>query len=367
MAIPKAGRGHPLAVLALHLAVVGALTMVNAQATLPPPQLQLLATTTTAGSVPSTAVITIAVIAFFVLVLFCVLVDLWRRSSAVTDDASAGGWQGSIRRHRTRGLDPAALAALPVVPYAQIRKHKSGGGLECAVCLTAFDDGDELRLLPQCSHAFHPECINPWLEGHVTCPLCRANLEKPVPPPTESPLPSPEKEPPQTPEAISVRVDAEDGEERKEEAVELEKLRCARRAARMPRSRSISATAAAETGDHERFTVRLPPHVREEVLRSRRLRHATSLVITLGGGGASDCPGSSTACSAGGERCVRRRWASLLSRTASWSWAQGGGEASSGKKGVGPEAGGTRRPPCGHVVCSLAARWPARCKAKISP
>uniref|UniRef100_K3Z0U2 RING-type E3 ubiquitin transferase n=2 Tax=Setaria italica TaxID=4555 RepID=K3Z0U2_SETIT len=356
MVFLQAGQGHPLAVLSLQLAVVGALTMVNAQAP-PPPQLQLLKTTT-GRSVPPTAVITIAIIAFFVLVLFCVFVNLWRRSSA---DASAGARHGSIRKRR-RGLDPAALAALPVVPYAEIRKHKSGGGvLECAVCLTAFDDGDELRLLPQCSHAFHPECIDPWLEGHVTCPLCRGNLEKPVP------LPSPDKPPRQMPEAVAVRVEAENDEERKEEDAALEKLRCARRAARMPRSRSTgpsaSTTAAAETGDHERFTVRLPPHVREEVLRSRRLRHATSLVITLGGG-ASNCAGSWTACSAGGERCVRRRWASLLSRTASWSWAQGGGEASAGKKGAGPETGVTRRPPCGHVVCTLVARWPARCKAK---
>ncbi|XP_039788675.1 RING-H2 finger protein ATL34-like [Panicum virgatum] len=88
-------------------------------------------------------------------------------------DANAGGQQGSIRRRR-RGLHPSTLAALLVVPYVAIRKHKSsGGGLECTLCLTAFDDGDELQLLPQCSHAFHSDCIDPWLEDHVTCPLCR--------------------------------------------------------------------------------------------------------------------------------------------------------------------------------------------------
>ncbi|PAN06622.1 hypothetical protein PAHAL_1G276800 [Panicum hallii] len=355
MAIPKVDRfrRHPLAVLSLHLAVVAALTTVTSQAP-SPPQLQLL-TRATGRTVPTT-VIAIAVIVFFVLVLLCVLVNRWRSSSADAD-ASVGGQQGSIRRRR-RGLDPAALAALPVLPYAEIRKHKSGGWLECAVCLTAFDDGDELRLLPQCSHAFHPDCIDPWLEGHVTCPLCRANLENPAPPPV--PLSSPETEP-QAPEAVAVPVAVEDDEARKEEFVELEKLRCVRRAARMPRSRStghsVSTTVAAEAGDHERFTVRLLPRVREEVLKSRRLRHATSL------GGGSDCAGSSTTCSVGGERChgTRRRWA-LLSRTTSWSWAQGGGEGSERKKGVGPGAG-TRRPPCGHAVCSLAARWPARCKA----
>ncbi|XP_062219389.1 E3 ubiquitin-protein ligase ATL6-like [Phragmites australis] len=356
MATTNTGRRHPLVVLSLHLAVVGAFSMVTAQAP-PPPQLQFL--TTTAGRTVPTTFITIAIIAFFVLVFFCVLFNKWSSSSADAD-ASAGARQGSIRRRR-RGLDPAAVAALPIVPYAEIRKHKSGGGgLECAVCLTAFDDGDELRLLPQCSHAFHPDCIDPWLEGHVTCPLCRANLENPAPPVV--PLSSPETKP-ETSEAVAVRVDVEnDEEERREEAVELEKLRCVRRAARMPRSRStghsMPTTAAAEMGEHERFTVRLPPHVREEVLKSRRLRHATSLVVSLGG--ASNCEGSST-CAGGGGRChvARRRWPSFLARTT--SWAQGGGEESARRGGVGPEAV-ARRPPCGHVVCSTA-RWPAQCKA----
>lgn len=303
-----------------------------------------------------TTVITVAAIVLFVLVLFCVLVNKWRRSSSTDADASAGGWQASIR-WRKRGLDAAAVAALPVVPYAEIKKHKSGGGgLECAVCLTAFDDGDELRLLPQCSHAFHTDCIGPWLEDHVTCPLCRANLEKPVPPPAVS-LSSPEtKPPPQTLEAVVVRVvEVENDDERREETVELEKLR----AARMPRSRSTghsTTTVAAETAgdDHERFTVRLPPHVLEEVLKSRPIRQ---------GGSASNCEGSS-ACAVGGKRChgARRRWPSLLARTT--SWAQSVAEGSSARRGgVGPDAG-TRKPPCGRVVCSTVARWPARCKAR---
>ncbi|KAG8064752.1 hypothetical protein GUJ93_ZPchr0004g38847 [Zizania palustris] len=116
-------------------------------------------------------------------------------------------------------------------------------------------------------------------------------------------------------------------------------LRSERRAARLPRSHSTghslvaSATAAAEAGDHERFTLRLPQHVRDEVLRSRRLRHATSLVNL------SDM--SSDGSSRGGQRAVSdsfgngggggsshggRRWQAFLARTV--SWARGGGDGS---------------------------------------
>ncbi|KAI5015981.1 hypothetical protein ZWY2020_005608 [Hordeum vulgare] len=56
-----------------------------------------------------------------------------------------------------------------------------------------------------------------------------------------------------------------------------------------PRCRQRSGEAAEVALDgalalrnHERFTLRLPRHVREQVLRTRRLRHATSLIDLAG-------------------------------------------------------------------------------------
>ncbi|CAN6480071.1 unnamed protein product [Victoria cruziana] len=69
-------------------------------------------------------------------------------------------------------------------------KFKRGEGLiegtDCSVCLSEFQEGEDLRLLPKCSHAFHSECIDRWLRAHVNCPLCRAPImasnENPSPP-----------------------------------------------------------------------------------------------------------------------------------------------------------------------------------------
>jgi hypothetical protein len=45
----------------------------------------------------------------------------------------------------------------------------------CSVCLGEFQLGETVRLLPVCLHLYHVECIDPWLDAHSTCPICRSD------------------------------------------------------------------------------------------------------------------------------------------------------------------------------------------------
>ncbi len=46
------------------------------------------------------------------------------------------------------------------------------------VCLTEYEDGEELRTMP-CLHFFHKRCIDKWLlERGSTCPICKFNIKK---------------------------------------------------------------------------------------------------------------------------------------------------------------------------------------------
>jgi hypothetical protein len=53
----------------------------------------------------------------------------------------------------------------------------------CAICLEEFEDGHLLRVLPNCSHTFHKNCVDHWLMGTFSedetvtsfCPTCRRN------------------------------------------------------------------------------------------------------------------------------------------------------------------------------------------------
>ncbi|XP_025631253.1 E3 ubiquitin-protein ligase ATL31-like [Arachis hypogaea] len=44
--------------------------------------------------------------------------------------------------------------------YGLFHHEAPQNGSQCAVCLSEFKDMDKLRLLPKCSHVFHPECID---------------------------------------------------------------------------------------------------------------------------------------------------------------------------------------------------------------
>lgn len=107
------------------------------------------------------------------------------------------------------GLEERTIQSIAVFRY------KKGDGLvvvtECAVCLAEFRDGESLRLLPDCLHAFHLPCIDPWLKTHSSCPSCRTTIghlppsataaaSPPPPPPPPQPFPLPPPPPPHSPE-----------------------------------------------------------------------------------------------------------------------------------------------------------------------
>ncbi|VDO52764.1 unnamed protein product [Onchocerca flexuosa] len=44
----------------------------------------------------------------------------------------------------------------------------------CVICQCDFEKRDLVRMLP-CAHHFHLKCIDKWLKGNRTCPICRQN------------------------------------------------------------------------------------------------------------------------------------------------------------------------------------------------
>jgi hypothetical protein len=53
----------------------------------------------------------------------------------------------------------------------------------CSICLVEFVADESLRQLP-CGHLYHPECVDVWLLGNASCPLCKASIRSPRVSPT---------------------------------------------------------------------------------------------------------------------------------------------------------------------------------------
>ncbi|XP_028808173.1 RING-H2 finger protein ATL57 [Neltuma alba] len=69
------------------------------------------------------------------------------------------------------GLDRATVQSLPVFRYNAEGKHQE----DCTICLSEFETGETVKVIPNCKHVFHRECVDTWLSSHVTCPICRGS------------------------------------------------------------------------------------------------------------------------------------------------------------------------------------------------
>ncbi|PKU74977.1 Putative RING-H2 finger protein ATL71 [Dendrobium catenatum] len=84
--------------------------------------------------------------------------------------------------HEEAGLEEGTLNSCPVITYAEA-KHQDARSADdscCSVCLAAYGEDDELRMLPPCGHFFHVQCVDPWLRRQAKCPLCRSSINASV-------------------------------------------------------------------------------------------------------------------------------------------------------------------------------------------
>ncbi|CAM0880376.1 unnamed protein product [Alopecurus aequalis] len=91
--------------------------------------------------------------------------------AVVASDPAVAGYS------RVSGLDGATIARLPCfVAVRRADESDAAATPECPVCLGAVEEGETVRALPFCRHAFHARCVDAWLRLRPTCPVCRATF-----------------------------------------------------------------------------------------------------------------------------------------------------------------------------------------------
>lgn len=79
----------------------------------------------------------------------------------------------SIRRILPFALAALALTSTTILPSSNspaLVGQAEAQTQNCSICLDGITE--QSQTLP-CSHSFHQNCINEWLNRHNSCPLCR--------------------------------------------------------------------------------------------------------------------------------------------------------------------------------------------------
>lgn len=79
---------------------------------------------------------------------------------------------------KNKGLTEAQSSRLPIRTYQTNGEKQSSE--ECLICMSEYDQGDRLKMLP-CFHEFHSQCIDKWITGNASCPVCRVEVQLTVP------------------------------------------------------------------------------------------------------------------------------------------------------------------------------------------
>ncbi|CAH8381978.1 unnamed protein product [Eruca vesicaria subsp. sativa] len=238
---------------------------------------------------PAMAVAVVVVIAIlFFMGFFTVYL---RRYTGAVDDGSVinprvVGARRVANATVARGLDASTIEAFPTFVYSEVKTRKIGrGALECAVCLNEFEDDETLRLLPKCDHVFHPHCIGEWLQGHVTCPVCRTNLSEPE---------------------VLTEIDIESLQSVVPEPV-VELGGSVDTRVKFSRSYTTGRLVVSRGECTERFTLRLPEDLREKIIN-----RSNSLLVLPRGGSSRSCKPVEKS------RARSDRW--LFRKTQSFMW-----------------------------------------------
>jgi hypothetical protein len=91
-----------------------------------------------------------------------------------------GGGGGGGRNIWT-DVDVRASAAEISAGSSIVAESALPADINCAICQehTYAEGGNHQWRRLYCSHQFHIECIDPWLQQNVHCPVCRADIREP--------------------------------------------------------------------------------------------------------------------------------------------------------------------------------------------
>ena len=77
------------------------------------------------------------------------------------------------KSQKAQSIQNEEFEALEKVKFSMDDVHNQ---TSCPICISEFEEQEEIVKLPVCNHCYHEECIQKWLKTHCECPCCRSNI-----------------------------------------------------------------------------------------------------------------------------------------------------------------------------------------------
>lgn len=111
----------------------------------------------------------------------CGVTFLPPRNTEILGEIEIEPFDGDWIDNERRSIEPKMLSKdeiqkLPKYIVTKETMKDFTDGERCVVCMSDFDVGEDLRILP-CAHEFHASCVDKWLQTNATCPICRSTVE----------------------------------------------------------------------------------------------------------------------------------------------------------------------------------------------
>ncbi|CAD8150663.1 unnamed protein product [Paramecium pentaurelia] len=121
----------------------------------------------------NTIVYIVSFVGLALLLVFIIACIIWKKRISQISDIS----RNSLQMSQKTELINQVNKLMPIQTYEQLIKNFPGliDDQYCQICLQNYNKDHKIRI-SYCTHFFHAECLDIWIEKNENCPTCRSSL-----------------------------------------------------------------------------------------------------------------------------------------------------------------------------------------------
>ncbi|KAL1360519.1 hypothetical protein AAHE18_04G182700 [Arachis hypogaea] len=115
-------------------------------------------------------------LSFFIIILVIRLLHIVILKSRSVENSNTLLLSQNQENIKTMGLPMHVINSYHTFPHVAIANNivvNNCDATTCCICISDYGKFEILRMMPQCGHYFHRDCLDLWLKVNGSCPLCR--------------------------------------------------------------------------------------------------------------------------------------------------------------------------------------------------